>query len=220
MNKSLAVTTAVIAAMALGAGACTDDRQAAAPEVSSPTNGLETAPTGVPESAAPADTASAPVTPASGPAPAVEASFDARNSSFTLEGRPISLRNGVSVLPSAPGSASSITVRHLGSEALGDLNNDGRDDLAFVVSREGGGSGTFYYAVAAIASAEGYRTTNAFPVGDRIIVQSLTIPRNSNELHVNFAERQPGEPMTARPSADAVLLLRVTPQGVLQGLMK
>lgn len=72
--------------------------------------------------------------------------------------------------------------------------------------------------MAAIASGESYRTTNAFPMGDRIVVQSMTIPRSSNELHVNFVRRRPGEPMTARPSAEAVLLLKVTPQGVLQGL--
>jgi hypothetical protein len=221
MNKTLAVTTAVVAVLTLGAGACTDDRRSpAAPDPGSPVTsdpGMA-APAAAAEPVKSADKTAAPVAPAGGAMPPARAAFDPRNSAFTVEGRSVRLRDGVSTAPSAPGSASSVTVRYLGSEARGDLNNDGREDRAFVVTRDGGGSGTFYYVVAAIVSEAGYRTTNAFPVGDRVDIQSLNIPRNSNELHVNFARRRPGEPMTARPTADAVLLLKVTPQGVLQGL--
>jgi len=39
-------------------------------------------------------------------------------------------------------------------------------------------------------------------------------------LRVNFAERKPGEPMTARPSMGVTLYLKVTPEGVLTGLMQ
>ncbi len=230
MNKTQAVTTAFVAVVAIGAAACTDDRpspsapetdqQTAPGEVSPATSdlGAATAATAA-EAPKPADEAPAPVEPGRVARPPAQAAFDPRNSTFTVEGRSVRLRNGVSTTPSAPGSASSVTVRYLGSEARGDLNNDGREDRAFVITRDGGGSGTFYYAVAAIASDAGYRTTNAFPVGDRVDIQSLMIPRNSNELHVNFARRRPGEPMTVRPTADAVLLLKVTPQGVLEGLM-
>lgn len=224
MKKTIAVATSLAALLALGAGGCTDDRAtpaATTAQVSPQTNGAGPAgPVAASEPATPTGSTPAPVVPPSQTAPVGETSFDIRNSTFTLEGRPVSLKNGVSVVPSAPGSASSVTVRLMGSEARGDLNNDGREDRAFIVTRDGGGSGTFYYAVAAIASADGYRTTNAFPVGDRVIVQSMAIPRNSNELQVNFARRRPGEPMSTRPSADAVLLLKVTPQGVLQGLSR
>lgn len=146
------------------------------------------------------------------------AAFDGMNSRFSLDGQTVVLRNGLSQVPAAPGSASLITTRYLGKVARGDLTGDGREDVAYFVTREGGGTGRFTYVLVAIAGANGYRTTNAFPVGDRIDPQSLRI--NARELHVNFAGRARGEPMTASPSRDSVLLLKVTPNGVLEGLMK
>ena len=153
------------------------------------------------------------------PAPADSAAaFDPRNASFSLDGRTVALTNGLSQAPAAPGSASSVTTRYLGKLAHGDLTGDGQEDLAYLVTREGGGSGRFYYVVAAVGGVKGYKTTNAFLVGDRIDPQSLRI--TSNELQVNFLGRERDEPMTASPSRQSVLLLKVTPGGVLEGLMK
>ena len=146
------------------------------------------------------------------------AAFDPRNASFSLDGRTVTLTNGLSQAPTAPGSASSVTTRYLGKAAHGDLTGDGQEDLAYFVTRDGGGSGRFYYVVGAVKGANGYKTTNAFLVGDRVDAQSLRIA--SNELQVTFLGREPGEPMTAPPSRDSVLLLKVTPGGVLEGLMK
>ena len=146
------------------------------------------------------------------------AAFDPRNASFSLEGRTVALTNGQSHAPAAPGSASSVTTRYLGKAAHGDLTGDGQEDLAYFVTREGGGSGRFYYVVAAIRGANGYKTTNAFLVGDRIDPQSLRIA--SNELQVTFLGRERDEPMTTPPSRESVLLLKVTPGGVLEGLMR
>ena len=154
---------------------------------------------------------------ATGPAESAEV-FDARNSRFSLDGQTVALKDGLSQVPAAPGSASLVTTRYLGKTARGDLTGDGRKDLAFLVTRDGGGSGQFYYVVAAINGANGYRTTNAFLIGDRIDPQSLRI--GSNELQVNFMGRERDEPMTATPSRASVLLLKVTPNGVLEGLMK
>ena len=152
--------------------------------------------------------------------PVAGAIFEAKDSSFTVDGQRVVLSDGLSTTPAAPGSASAVITRHAGKEATGDLNNDGQEDVAFVVTRETGGSGMFYYVVAAIKAKDGYKTTNAFLVGDRVALQSIEIARDANELRVNYAKRQPGEPMAALPSVDAVLSLKVTPQGVLQGLMK
>ena len=90
---------------------------------------------------------------------------------------------------------------------------------AFLVTQETGGSGIFYYAVVALKTANGYKTTNAFFIGDRIAPQTTEINTSAKELYVNFAERKPGEPMTAQPSQGATLYLKVTPAGVLEGLM-
>ena len=146
--------------------------------------------------------------------------FDGRNSSFTIDNQTVNLVNGVSEQEAAPGSLSKVTTRYFGNEAKGDLTFDGKDDVAFLVTQSTGGTGVFYYVVVAVATDTGYKTTNAFFVGDRIAPQSTEIHADSGELHVNFATRKDGEPMTAQPSQGAVLLLKVTKDGALEGLMK
>ncbi len=146
--------------------------------------------------------------------------FDGRNSTFVIDGKSVTLNNGLSAVPAAPDSASSVTTRYFGNESAGDLDGDDVPDIAFLVTQETGGSGIFYYVVVARKTPAGYVTTNAFYIGDRIAPQSIVIPERSMELQVNYAERKPGEPMSAKPSSGAVLLLKVTPEGVLEGLMK
>ncbi len=149
-----------------------------------------------------------------------QTAFDGKNITFTIDGTPVTLVNGISETPAAPDSATKITTRYFGNEATGDLNGDGLPDTAFLITQDSGGSGTFYYAVVALKTSNGYKTTNAFLIGDRIAPQSTFIPINSQEIQVNYAERKPGEPMTAQPSVGATLLLKVTKDGVLEGLMK
>lgn len=146
--------------------------------------------------------------------------FDPQNSSFVIDGEVVTLVNGVAEREAAPGSASKIVTRYFGNTATGDLTGDGKDDIAFLVSQNTGGTGEFYYVVVAVQTNTGYTTTNAFFVGDRIAPQSTEIHSDSRELHVNYAERKLGEPMTAQPSQGAVLLLKVTPDNNLEGLMK
>ena len=146
--------------------------------------------------------------------------FDGKNSTFIINGENVTLKNGASETEVAPGSASKIITRYFGNESYGDLNGDGLQDVAFLVTQETGGSGIFYYAVVALKTANGYKTTNAFFIGDRIAPQTTEINTSAKELYVNFAERKPGEPMTAQPSQGATLYLKVTPAGVLEGLMK
>jgi len=112
------------------------------------------------------------------------------------------------------------SAKYFGNEARGDLNGDGLEDVAFLVTENGVGSGIFYYVIVALQTPTGYKRTNPFFVGGRIAPQSTEIHSDSRELHVNFAERKDSEPMTTPPSVGAVLLLRVTPDGVLEGLMK
>ncbi len=145
--------------------------------------------------------------------------FDGKNSSFILDGESVTLKNGVSEKAVTVGSASKIVTRYFGNESYGDLNDDGLQDEAFLVSQETGGSGIFYYVVVALKTSTGYKTTNAFFIGDRIAPQTTQINTSAKELYVNYAERKSGEPMTARPSQGATLYLKVTPAGVLEGVM-
>lgn len=152
------------------------------------------------------------------PTPPQAQAADLRNQTYVINGASVTLIDGHSVVEAAPGSASKIETEYFGNEAVGDVNADGKDDVAFLITQSTGGTGLFYYAVVALKTDTGYTPTNAFLIGDRIAPQSTEI--TSGEIHVNFAERNPGEPMTTPPSAGAVLLLKVTPQGVLEGLMK
>jgi hypothetical protein len=148
-----------------------------------------------------------------------ELTFDGRNTSFTIDGKSITLINGISEMP-IENSSAKITTRYFGDEATGDLNGDGFSDTAFLITQDKGGSGLFYYAVVAMRTANGYKTTNAFFIGDRIAPQSTYIPINSQELQINYAERKSSESMTTQPSVGATLLLKVTSTGLLEGLMK
>ena len=148
-----------------------------------------------------------------------QTAFDGKNATFTIASSSVTLANGVSQVPIANSSAT-VTTRYFGNEATGDLNGDGLPDTAFLITQDIGGSGLFYYAVVALKTKEDYQTTNAVLIGDRIAPQSTYIPTNSQELQVNYADRNPGEPMTTKPSAGKTLLLKVTSNGVLEGLMK
>jgi len=55
-------------------------------------------------------------------------------------------------------------------------------------------------AVVAIKTLDGYKTTNAFFIGDRIAPQSTYIDAAAMELRVNYAERKPDEPIGVGPS--------------------
>lgn len=148
-----------------------------------------------------------------------DTTFDARNSSFTVDGQTITLVNEMSEMP-IENSSAIISTRFFGHQTQGDLNGDGLEDHAFLITQSMGGSGTFYYVIAALKTNDGYKTTNAFLVGDRIEPQSVEIRSDSGELHVNYASHKQGEPMTSQPSEGKLLLLKVTPNGVLEGLMK
>ncbi len=112
------------------------------------------------------------------------------------------------------------TARYFGNAAEGDVNGDGLVDTAFLVVNDSAGTGVFYYAIVALGTADGYRLTNPFFVGDRIAPQSTEIHTDSWELRVNYAMRKEGEPMTAQPSQGATLFLKVSANGVLEGLMR
>ncbi len=146
------------------------------------------------------------------------AAFDPRNASFLVDGNEVQLMNGKAEAPLAPGSASKLITTYFGNEAKGDLNGDGLEDTAFLVTQSGGGSGTFYYAVVALNGANGYTTTPAVLIGDRIAPQSTVISKNPPELQVNYADRKPGEPMTATPSLGVTKYLKIGADETLEAV--
>jgi hypothetical protein len=132
---------------------------------------------------------------------------DYKNSTYTIEGQQVTLVNGYAAVPAAPGSASETITKYFGDESVGDLNGDGLPDIAFILTQSNGGSGTFYYVVAALKTANGYQGTNAVFLGDRIAPQTTEI--SAGELAVNYADRRPSDPMTMTPSVGVTKHLRV-----------
>ena len=121
-----------------------------------------------------------------------------KNATYVIEGQPVTLVDGVFATSTVPGSASRATTHYFGNEATGDLNGDGLLDVGFILTQNNGGSGTFYYVAVALKTATGYQGTNAILLGDRIAPQTTEI--KNGVLIVNYADRNPGEPMTAQPS--------------------
>lgn len=92
--------------------------------------------------------------------------------------------------------------------ASGDLNSDTVTDAAVTLIAETGGSGVFTYLAAVINDNGSAKPVYSFFLGDRIIVQSLSI--RSGEIIVTILVRKPGEPMTVQPTVSETRKLRLT----------
>lgn len=152
----------------------------------------------------------------------VVAVSDHKNVAYFIEGERVQLKNGMAESDTAPGSASRITTRYFGNELKVDLNGDGREDVVFLLAQERGGSGTFFYAVAALNTKEGYRGSDGYFLGDRIAPQSTVVsqnPRQKGVVVVNYADRKPGEPMTARPSVGKSAYLKLNADTMQWGIV-
>lgn len=123
---------------------------------------------------------------------------DYRDATYQINGRSVTLKNGLSEIQIAPNTSSKLVTRYFGNAAEGDINSDGQPDIVFLVTQSGSGSGTFFYAVAALNVGTGYQGTNAVLLGDRIAPQTTVI--DNGKIVVNYADRAPGEPMTTAPS--------------------
>lgn len=116
-----------------------------------------------------------------------------------------------------------IAESYFGNELRTDLDGDGRQDVAFVIARNTGGSGTFYYAVAALNTAEGYKGSDGYFLGDRIAPQSTTVSPNPRHKYVvvfNYADRKPTEPMIARPTVGKSAYLKLDPVTMRWGVVE
>lgn len=134
---------------------------------------------------------------------------DYKDATYIIGGQPVTLVDGVSEVEQA-GSASKIVTRYFGNEAKGDLDGDSIPDLAFLLTQETGGSGTFFYLVGALQTPNNtYNGTHAVLIGDRIAPQTTEF--RDGLVIVNYADRAPGEPFTTSPSQGKSLYLKYDP---------
>ncbi len=151
------------------------------------------------------------------------AATDYKDAEYFIEGQRVQLEDGLSEVEAAPGSASKIVTRYFGNEIVTDLDGDGREDVAFVLTQTTGGSGTFFYAVAALQTERGYVGSDAYLLGDRIAPQSTTLSTNPRHVRVvvfNYADRAANEPMTAAPTVGKSAYLKIDPTSRQWGIVE
>jgi len=127
-----------------------------------------------------------------------ETTLDPLNATYLIDGAPVKLTDGKLQESAAPGSAETITTQVFGKPVYGDINGDGKNDAAVFLVRDGGGSGTFYYVVAALGSDHGAVGTNAIFLGDRIAPDTIQVANGI--ITVNYADRKTEDPMSTPPS--------------------
>ena len=148
---------------------------------------------------------------------------DHKNAEYLIEGQRVKLHDGMAESEVAPGSASKIVTRYFGNEFKTDLNGDNREDVVFLLTQSGGASGTFFYVVAALNTAEGYVGSEGYFLGDRIAPQTTEAsqnPQHKNVVVVQYADRAHGEPMTAQPSVGKSVYLKLDPVTMQWGIVE
>lgn len=138
-----------------------------------------------------------------------EVIFDPLNATYIIEKKSYILINGKSEKEIFFGSASKIKTMVWGKPAIGDLNADGADDAALVLVHDAGGSGTFFYITAALKNPETEQAigANAVLLGNRVAPQNISVYKGKVEL--NYTDRFPWEPFSARPSVEKTKILEI-----------
>lgn len=123
---------------------------------------------------------------------------DYKNAEYVISGKQVRLKDGASEV-SSPDSASKVITRYFGNEVRKDLNDDGKEDVVFLLTQTTGGSGTFYYVVAALNTENGYVGSEGLLLGDRIAPQT-TESGPWKSVIVNYADRKPTDSFVVQPS--------------------
>lgn len=153
----------------------------------------------------------------------VETLVDYKNISYLIDGKPIKLENGVVETDVVSDSESKIITRYFGNELETDLDGDGLMDIAFILTQDRGGSGTFFYAVAARNTGSGYVGSDGYLLGDRIAPQSTNISPNPRHKYVvvfNYADRATGESIATQPSVGKSVYLKLDSATMRWGIVE
>lgn len=139
---------------------------------------------------------------------------DPKNATYLIDNESFTLVNGKSEKVIVPDSAAKTITQYFGNEVKADFNGDGLIDTAFLLTQSSGGSGTFYYIAVALGTNNGYKGTNTILLGDRIAPQTTGF--ENGEIIVNYADRKPGEPMTANPSVGVSRYFKISSNKLIE----
>lgn len=104
--------------------------------------------------------------------------------------------------------SSSEVKKYFGEESKGDLNQDQLDDVAFLIKRnEGDERGDMYYLSASLKNNQGYEGLNLMYVGEKIIVDNLTI--QEGVVVVSFKETDEDEVKTYKAKVENNVLVEI-----------
>lgn len=122
--------------------------------------------------------------------------IDPPNARYVIDGDTVTLVDGRSDVPVAPGSATSTITTLSARHSYGDLDGDGDVDAAVALVQNPGGSGTFHY----LAVHEGGSTSPAPTVflGDRVVVERVAIAHG--RVTVSYLTRTVDEAFVAPPT--------------------
>ncbi len=133
---------------------------------------------------------------------------DYKTATYTIEGQKVTLGNG--------------GTRYFGNELKTDLNGDGKEDVVFLLTQNLGGSGTFYYAVAALQTANGYIGSDGYLLGDRIAPQTTEVSQNPAQhgvIVINYADRGPTDSFATPPSIGKSVYLKLDTSTMQWGIV-
>jgi hypothetical protein len=123
--------------------------------------------------------------------------IDLKNAAYNIDGVLITLKDGQNE-QKIPGSVTITTTSYFGNDSEGDVNGDGKNDKAFLLIQDGGGTGLFTYLAVALKNDSGYTTLNTIFLGDRVAPQNTQI--KDGVVTANYVDRLPTEPMVAEPT--------------------
>ncbi|MFA6297155.1 MAG: META domain-containing protein [Candidatus Paceibacterota bacterium] len=135
--------------------------------------------------------------------PAVQPISSPKNATYKIEGQNVTL--------GSVGSTSKITTQYFGDEVVHDFDGDGRNDTAFILTQNTGGSGTFFYLVVALNTVNGYVGSEGFFLGDRIAPQTVEMGKG-NIILVNYADRKLSDSFAVPPSVGKSVWLLLDPK--------
>ncbi|MFN8508002.1 MAG: hypothetical protein U0547_10610 [Dehalococcoidia bacterium] len=131
---------------------------------------------------------------------------DAANASYRIGGKTVTLSGGKADEAAAPGSASRNVTTLTSVQARGDIDGDGKADLAVVLTSSPGGTGTFSY-VGVVLSSRGGPWPTAL-LGDRIAVTNVAV--SGSTITVSYLGRPDGAPLAATPSVPLTKLFALS----------
>ncbi len=119
--------------------------------------------------------------------------IDPLNHSYLIEKEKVILRDG-HAREKIPGTTAVIITEIIRRPVYADITGDGIKEAVSIVMQHTGGTGTFYYLVA----ADSTRLIESYFLGDRINIVSLKVLKDT--ITVQYLDRSGTQPMAMKPS--------------------